>query len=187
MMPRRFGGRWSATATTPQHPRDRNTTGAHECVARRRRQRGLSLIELLGAFAVLAVMSAVAIPQFRSNTHDLWQAHTLMVADLRQARAYALTRGDHFRIMITSPTEFELRRLRDDDGDGVWTEDPEPLRVRSLPDGVTVSSDGGTTFEFNTRGLMINPNDAAVLTLADANTGGDRQITVWPSGQVAPQ
>jgi len=158
----------------------------HGSVDRNRGRRGLSLIELLGAFAVMAVMSAVAIPQLRSNTHNLWQAHALLVADLRQARAYALTRGDHFRITVTSPTRYELRRYRDDDNDGNWVADDDALRVRDLPSGVTVTASGGSAFEYNTRGLMINPNAAAVLTLQDAHTNYDRVIRVYPSGQVAP-
>jgi Tfp pilus assembly protein FimT len=186
MMAHRVDGKRIAAARTPQRSRSPKTTGTHESVTRGRGRRGLALIELLASFAVLGVIAAVAIPQFRSNTHDLWQAHTLLLADLRQARAYALTRGDHFRIMITSATEYELRRLRDDDNDSNWTADAQALRVRALPDGVTVSSNGGSQFEFNTRGLMINPNAAAVLTLVDSHTGYDRRITVWPSGQVAP-
>jgi len=186
MTARRLGTEKGSAARTPQRSRDRNTTAVHGSVDRTRARHGLALIELLGAFALLAVITAVAIPQFRSNTHDLWQTHTLLLADLRQARAYALTRGDHFRVTITSPTEYELRRLRDPDNDGVWTPDPEPLRARTSPDGVTIASDGGATFEFNTRGLMINPNAAAQLELLDSHTGYDRQITVWPSGQVAP-
>jgi len=158
----------------------------HESVAGSRGRQGFSLLELLGAFAVMSVMAAVAIPQFRSNTHNLWQAHSLMVADLRQARAYALTRGDHFRVTVTSPTRYELRRYRDDDNNGVWTADGTALRVRSLPSGVRITSSGGSAFEYNTRGLMINPNAAAVLTLRDTNTNYDRVIRVYPSGQVAP-
>lgn len=146
----------------------------------------MSMIEVLGSMAIVALVTAVAIPRFRSNTYDLWQTHTMLMADLRQARAYALTRGDHFRITINNSGRYELRRFRDDDNDGVWAGDNAPLRVRTLPTGVTITSSGGAQFEFNTRGLMINPNNAAVLTLRDSRTNYDRTVRVYPSGQVAP-
>ena len=44
----------------------------------------------------------------------------------------------------------------------------------------------GSTFEFNTRGMLILPGAATTLVLSDASTGHTRNVTVWPSGQVAP-
>lgn len=147
------------------------------------RERGLTLIELLASMAIFGVVLAVAIPQFPRNAFALWGAQTQLLADLRKARGDALTKGDHFRLQVDTATTYSVYRMSL--AGGVWSPTGSPTVSRALPSGVTFVAGVGANFEFNTRGLMVNPSAAQTLDMADAD-GHHHDITVWPSGQVAP-
>jgi hypothetical protein len=133
---------------------------------------------------LIAVMLGVASPGMPRGAFALWDANQQLLADLRRTRTDALTKGDHFRLSVTSATEYAEHRMRL--VGGVWVADAVAVRSRTLPSGVTFSAGVGTSFEFNTRGLLVTPEAAASLQLLDAHSYATRQITVWPSGQVAP-
>ena len=165
----------------PHSPKQASDAGA---CSRQRNERGFSLIELLVTMGLIAVMLGIASPGMPRGAFALWDANQQLIADLRRTRTDALTKGDHFRLAVTSDTTYEETRLRL--VGTVWTSDAIPERSRTLPAGVTFSAGVGTSFEFNTRGLLVTPEAAASLQLLDAHSYSTRQITVWPSGQVAP-
>jgi len=144
----------------------------------------ITLAELLVTMSLLAIVLGIALPQFPRRPYALWTAHEQLLADLRLARADALTRGDHFRFDIYGATTYREYRMRL--VAGVWVINGPPLRDRTLPAGVSFTSGVGSQFEFNTRGLMLNPGAATQITLSEAATGHTRVVTVWPSGQVMP-
>jgi prepilin-type N-terminal cleavage/methylation domain-containing protein len=146
---------------------------------------GFSLIELIVSFALFSILVAAAVPHLRGFGYDIWSAHAQLMADLRQARADAITRGDHFAVAVVSSTAYEIRRLSDPNNDGIWTL-KGTATVRALPAGVTFTGGVGGLFEFNTRGLLVTPEAADALVLEDEDSGNARTVTVWPSGQVAP-
>jgi prepilin-type N-terminal cleavage/methylation domain-containing protein len=147
------------------------------------RERGLTLIELIATMAIFGVVLAVAIPQFPRDAFALWGAQTQLLADLRRVRGDALTKGDHFRLQVDDATHYSTYRMTL--AGAVWSPSGAPIVNRALPSGVTFVAGVGANFEFNTRGLMVNPSAAQTLDLADA-AGHHHDITVWPSGQVAP-
>jgi hypothetical protein len=135
------------------------------------------------SMALLGILMAVAAPGMRTDAYALWTAQQQLLADLRMTRANALTKGDHFRLDVTGTNtyvEYRLELLGTD-----WVPDGEPILERSLPSGISFGAGVGSQFEFNTRGLLIDTDAATTLTLLEASTSHSRDVTVWPSGQVA--
>src|SRR5581483_620710 len=137
-------------------------------------QRGMSLIELLVTVGILSIMIAVAVPRLNSSVLNLPVAEQNLIGDIRLARAYATTRGVHYRVSINA-TSYTVERLQDADGDGVWEPDSRfPAQTVELPHDVSVSEGAGSVIEFTTRGLLADQADgtpAAVvsITLDDAH------------------
>lgn len=177
--------RWSERIGSPPKRVPRRTRDG--AVAKRRRnEHGWTLIEILTAVALLGIVAAIAVPHVPQRTYGLWSAHNMVIADLRRARADALTKGDHFRLQVTTDRTYTVARMRDDDWNGVWEVDGSTMQSKSLPDGITFVGGDDATYEFNTRGLLVVPDGVISLELHDPETGKTRYITVWPSGQVAP-
>jgi hypothetical protein len=148
----------------------------------RRSSAGFGILELLATIAMLAVMARFGLPHVADSDFALFQAHAQLVADLRAARAHALVTGDHFQLAMTSPSTYVTQRmgLVDDE----WTASAEPTVDRTLPRGVHITRGAAARFEFDTRGMLVDPVGADLLEMHDTRTGSTRQITVWPSGQV---
>jgi prepilin-type N-terminal cleavage/methylation domain-containing protein len=152
---------------------------------RERRERGFSIIELLAAFAIFGVLAAVAAPSIQRRPYALWEARTTLLGDLRRTRANALTKGDHFRLDVLSNSSYTVSRMQLDAG-GAWVPINPPIITRTLPPTIMITTGVGNGFEFNTRGLMVNPSWAQTLNVYDVDRGLNKWVTVYPSGQVAP-
>ncbi len=148
-------------------------------------ERGLTVIELLVAVGVFGLLAAIAIPHVQPARYALWTAQEQLMADLRTTRMDALTKGDHFRFDVTGANTYAEYRMSL--VGAAWVAAATPVRSRKLPSGVTFSGSPSNQFEFNTRGLMLNPGAAATLTMTDSHTGHSKGVTVWPSGQVIAQ
>jgi prepilin-type N-terminal cleavage/methylation domain-containing protein len=151
---------------------------------RGRHTRGLSVIELLVTLSLVAIIVGIASPRASTNGFAMWQGQAQLMGDLRQTRGDALAGGDHFILEVHDTTTYSESRMS---WNGVaWVKNVIPERTRTLPDGVVFSAGVGAAFEFNTRGLLVLPDAAQSLRIRHTATGHERQITVWPSGQVAP-
>jgi hypothetical protein len=122
--------------------------------------------------------------------------------EVRLARAAAVTRGAHYRIVLGADW-YTTERLQDEDDDKVWTLDTTaPTKRRELIGGVTMTASTGNTsetaagtasiIEFDTRGMVVAGSGtippmmtvAVVGSDADNAIGGTSYVYVWPSGQV---
>lgn len=143
---------------------------------------------------VVAVLMAIAALGLTRRYVDLESSHQELVNSVRELRLRATLKGAHYRLTPSS-SAYEIQRLRDDDGDGLWVPDPDaPPRVVELPPGVAIAAEkvsgDAAAVEFDTRGVMVDPDGAAaeVVRIALTDADGDRRVVeVWPSGQVQGQ
>lgn len=147
-----------------------------------RARRGFTLIELIVTIGILGVVLSIAVPRLLTQRFGIHSARAQLIADFRLTRSDALARGDHFQLRVTSITTYVEERMQL--VGVVWQPLTPATRRRTLPDGILFTGNVGSTFEFNTRGLLVTPGAAATLTLRDTK-GITRPVTVWPSGQVA--
>ena len=152
-------------------------------IQRQERQCGFTLVELMITVAIISAAAAMAIPK-RDSVFELRGAHSTFVADMRMARGSAIAEGVHFRLEIFDATTYGILRLME--AGGGWVQDGDPEIERSLPPHVTFSGSVGDAYEFNTRGLVVEPATQATITLVDGSTGQSRTVDLWPSGQVVP-
>jgi prepilin-type N-terminal cleavage/methylation domain-containing protein len=157
-------------------------TATVACRRGRIRTAGFTVLELIVTMSVFSILLAVAMPRAQRSSITLWNANEQLLSDLRRTRADALTHGDHFILSVTGPYEYTERRMRLVGAE--WLPVDPPVRTRTLPDGLTFSAGVGEKFEFNTRGLLVTPDQAGNLQLQDPQSGHMRGVVVWPSGQV---
>jgi prepilin-type N-terminal cleavage/methylation domain-containing protein len=155
-----------------------NMTG--ERTGRLRSSAGYSVIELLTAVAIFAVMAAAGLPHINRNRQDINNATSQLVADYRWTRARSITGGVHFALKWTSSSAYQVQRLKLVGTN--WTLD-QVIKDVSLPANVTRSGTPAM-LEFNTRGMMISTTTANVQDITDSKFNAIRHISVWPSGQI---
>src|SRR5712692_4271871 len=101
-------------------------------------EQGLSLVEVLVAVTILALMIALAVPNFNRSGLSRMNAAESLAGNIRLARANAVSRGARYRITLGSDS-YSIQRLQDDDGDGVWEPDSAfGTQEVELPSGVTI-------------------------------------------------
>ena len=156
--------------------------------------RGSGLPEVVATLGVVEILMGMAVLGLNRRYADLESAHQELTNVVREIRLRSTIRGHHYRL-VPSTESYEVRRLQDDDGDGLWMNDPAAAaQTIDLPPGVTLAvntiSGGSTMLEFDTRGVAVDPlgGDAEVvqLTLTDKESR-TRTVEVWPSGQVHGQ
>jgi len=138
---------------------------------------GFTLIELMIAVSIAAVLMAISIPpviQWR-QTQQLNSATQQVLSVIQDMRSYAVKENANARIQFTenSTTYRTLKWKRADAGPVTLT--------HSLPPGIAISS---TTFTsealiFNSRGMSVGGNGTVSIQSSD---GRNLDITVSPLG-----
>ena len=152
-------------------------------------EQGLSLVEVMVAITILALMIALAVPNFNRNGLNRMNAAENLAGNIRLARADAVSRGARYRVTLGA-NSYLMQRLQDDDGDGVWEPDSAfGTREIELPSGVTITEGASEEIEFTSRGLLAplsdgTPPDVISIYLSSASESRSEAIEVWPSGQV---
>lgn len=128
------------------------------------RQHGFTLIELMVAIAVLAILLTVGVPSFKAwmlNTRIRTTAEA-MQNGLQLARAEAVRRNERVRFVFDSSTGWEVRAA-----------DGTPIQTRPSAEGstsvtVTATPANATTVTFNALGLSVfNADATASITRLD--------------------
>lgn len=148
-----------------------------------RDRRGLTLLELLVALALLGVLLALAVPRVSAIVPGalLDRAARSLAVDLRFARVKAIAENRRRRVIV----ELDQRIYRiEADAEGTFVPVAAP---RTLPAGVAFDasassrvSDGRISIAFQPRGHTAD-NSTIVL---DAGTGVSRRVIVSTAGRV---
>lgn len=153
---------------------------ASEKIRRRHNQAGYTLVELLTTVAIFAILAGVGLPHIDTRRQSIKNATSQVISDYRFARARSITSGAHFALRWTSPSNYEIQRLKQV---GVQWQLDAIIKSVQLP--ANLSRSGWPDFvEFNTRGMMISSESMEQQRLSDIQSGAERLIAVWPSGQV---
>lgn len=142
--------------------------------------KGFSLVELLVTVSIVAILAAVAIPNFNSTLQNN-RAET-EVSDLQRAFNYArleaINRGVSVRIAPTTGTDWttELQVTLASGGQTVLR------KVTPLSSGATLVAANVTAVEFNNLGGMTSPASAVAMTYTRGST--TKVINVCLTGRI---
>jgi len=145
--------------------------------------RGYSLVEILVAIGIFGILAAAALPHIDTRRQNINTAVKTLAANIRLARAKAMSTGGHYCMHRLSSTQYYIRR---------WSDSKNIVEAK-LPSKVSWTIDDYPDLPhlmFNTRGMTIdNSAQHRVLTnpvsiYVDDTFGISHKIVVWPSGQV---
>ena len=179
----------------------RSLTDARPPTVSLTRMRGVTIIELMIALVILAILLVIAVPSFNDfvRTMRLNSSMTDLRSDLQLARSESIRRNSRVLLCprstatsttcataVTATTWMNGWLVcHDTDADGACdagtTSDPNPVRVRSAP-GLPLSLTGPTASV--TFFPVGNANGAAIFTVTATGTSSSRSTTVAPSGSL---
>lgn len=131
------------------------------CKPARAQQAGITLIEVLIAIAIIAIITSIAVPSYQSQIarQSLVLVAESFVSDIKLARSEALKRSDDVSIVITSGANWSY-----------VVSDSASNQIKSVSStnysnisGLTLTNLASGAFSFDGfRGLTDVPNDAKV-------------------------
>ena len=146
--------------------------------------RGYSVLEVMVTLCIAATLIAIAMPMWRANRMNILTARLMVLANLRIARANAITKSLHYQVSFPDTGHVTLAgMLQNPAGSGTWVVDTTKVQTSALPKQTQVSAAAlTTTVQFNTRGMVTNATTLTTIQLTDS-FGNTKSLQVWPSGQ----
>ena len=149
--------------------------------SREMRDSGFTLIEMMMVIAIIAIMSAVAIPAFMSMLPGmrLNGAARQVMTDLMAARMDAVKQNNRFRVFFNSPGTNQYQILDDDDNDGT-ADTGEAITTKNIQDNYS-----DVTFS-STNNPIFTPRGTATSlpTITLQNPSGTKSVSVSIAGRV---
>jgi type IV fimbrial biogenesis protein FimT len=144
---------------------------------------GFTLIELMIVIALIAILAAIAFPNFREFMvqRRLNGAARQVMSDLMHARMQAVSQNNRFS--VTFPSNHEYTILDDDDNDGV-ADGGEETQTRNIQ-----TDDDNAYFDV-TLNSTANPviffprGNANGTTVTVTNSAGSKNVSVAITGRV---
>lgn len=153
---------------------------------------GYSIVEILVAVAIFGIVARTAIPHLDARRMQVIAAQQVVAANLRLARARAITKSVHYRVDFPSASQITVTPMVQEE-DRTWEPDSDNVQTISLPGNTHLASGSqctapctpviGTNIEFNSRGVAVNLAAKAQITLVD-DFGKSKALEAWPSGQI---
>ena len=115
---------------------------------------------------------------------NIVSARRMVVANLRLARANAITKSIHYQVSFTTDKgSVKLSGMVQPTPPATtWTVDTTKVQTTVLPKSAQVST-SSVVVEFNTRGMVVNSSAVTLISLTDS-VGNTKSLQVWPSGQI---
>ena len=146
--------------------------------------RGYTLIELTVSLSVIAILAAIAIPEWRASTMNILVARRMVLANLRLGRSNAITKSVHYQVSFDASHVVLSAMYQSPAGSGNWVVSTTNVQTSPLPAGTQVSQAAqSTVVEFNTRGMVVNATTMKQISLTDS-FNNTKSLQVWPSGQM---
>jgi type IV fimbrial biogenesis protein FimT len=163
----------------------------------RQKQRGLNLIELVVAVAVLAILASIGLPAFQGliQATRLASQSSGLHGDLSYARSEAVKRGQRVTVCPSNDnsncsgvTTWETGRIIFADADADSVRDAGEVILRTAPPpggGITLRTANRTAIRFDSQGYSVGMNDTFRICLG-ADTATARSLVVNNQGRVSP-
>lgn len=143
----------------------------------RTREKGIGIAELLIVVAIIGIVSAIAVINFRTASASVRLQNSVrqLSSHMEKARIDAVRRHDSASVTFTSPTSYRVHM--DFNNAGVITD-----RNFSFQSGVQVASSELPTVTFDWRGRTAAVGSACVTTFSVKNTNPNEGLSVDVSG-----
>ena|SRR6185503_3107245 len=144
----------------------------------KRATRGRSLIEVLTAMSLFAIIMAMAVPNFSGlrSPYLLRQTSQQIAAEFSKARMRAIARNARYRLTYNSTSKTYQLEREITSGSNTWTSES----VNSVSTLVSLSG-VGTPPIFDTRGML---NSAVSIGVSVQGYSKTRTVTINVLGQV---
>ena len=141
---------------------------------------GFTLIEMMVVIAVLAIVAAIAIPNFMSLLPGmrLNGAARQVMGDLMAARMNAVKQNNRFRVFFNNPGTNQYQILDDDDNDGS-ADTGEEITTKNIQDNYY-----DVTFSSTTNPIFYPRGTAYGTTVTVTNSSGSKDVKVAITGRV---
>ncbi len=150
------------------------------------REAGLSLLEVAVAFAVVAVVLAVALPRLSSRPLHLAADTQEFVANLETARGWARSRSWRYRVRVVARDRYVIERGAY--SGGAWAFPLSGAAERQVvlrADVRFAASSVGRDAVFDSRGRLVGTE--RTFDLMDVARGWSRRVVVRTTGMVEMQ
>jgi len=146
--------------------------------------------------AIFFAVAKIAISYFEPKRMQILAAQRLLIANLRVARANAITRSVHFQVALQSASQIKVSQMQETPtGSGNWQVGTTNVQTITLPSVTSIkSTEVGTTVEFGTRGWACFATSSTTCTVGTVTSpvqidaqdtfGQTKSLQVWSSGQV---
>jgi Tfp pilus assembly protein FimT len=153
------------------------------CARRARGRGGFSTMEVIVVLALIGLILGLVMPRFTSRALNMLAESQDFADNLEVARSLARSRTRHYRVAVTSTTQYVLQR--EATVGGGWGGAVVERTITLRPEVAFDAASNGRTATFDSRGRLVGAEQT--FTLLDTRRGRSRQVVVRTTGMVELQ